>query len=194
MFGPNVGMPGMGMPGMGMPGMGMPGMGMPGMGMPGMGMPGMGMPGMGMPGMGMPGMGMPGMGMPGVGGGSINNLEEDEDWLAGYKEGLVSAENNQESELEQQIEGHKINVLFKTTQGTQHILVLSIKSTLDEAIKAYLKRVGRPELITNNQNQICFLYNATQINLGEKKTLEQFFMGNQNPTIVVNDINNLIGA
>ena len=90
--------------------------------------------------------------------------------------------------------GPKLNVIFKTTQGTTHTMVYTYGTTVEKALEKYLKRVGRPDLIGDNTNKICFLYNATQLRFGDKTKVEAFFKNVNNPKVVVNDVNNLIGA
>ena len=86
------------------------------------------------------------------------------------------------------------NIKFKTTSG--HIIYrnlldnLTIKQVLDE----YLEEVNKKELIDDNSNKICFLYNGNKIK-SEDMNLKvfEFFKNDFNPIIVVNDPNNLIG-
>ena len=164
--------------------------------MPGM-MPGMmgGMPGV-MPGMGqmMPGM-MPGM----VGGnqmnmnmGNMNNAEEEEEWMKGFK--MAVQEVNSNADSDENKPGPRVNVIFNTTQGTTHNIAAPYGTTVHQTLEKYLKRVGRPELIGTQDNKICFLWNATKMKFGDNTPVEQFFKNAINPKIVVNDINNLIGA
>ena len=175
----------------------MPGMGggmMPGMGggMPGMGMTGMGgmMPGMGMAGMGgmMPGMGMTGM----VGGGAQMDNAQEEEWMKGFKQAVQEVNSTNNSEQNQP--GPKMNIVFNTTQGTTHNMVFAYGTTISQALEKYLQRVGRPDLIGNQENKICFLVNAQKLKFGDNTPIEQFFKNAINPKVVVNDINNLIGA
>lgn len=194
---PNMGMgnPGMfnqfGNNGMGMGG-GMPNMGMgnPGMfnqfgnnGMPGMNMPnmGMGMQGMNNPFMGVQGMNMAGQ-MPNVDGGNA-------DWMAGYNMAMKENEVIQDNSAE-----NKINCVFKTTQGVVSNVLVDGNKTMGELLKLYLKRMGKEELIDKKDMGICFLYNATKIDFSNKTTIEDFFHSTPNPTLIVNDVNNLIGA
>ena len=167
-----------------------PGMaGMGGMG----GMPGA-MPGMmgGMPGV-MPGMGqmMPGM-MGGFIGGNQMNNEMEEEWQKGFK--MAMNEDNNSSNDGDNIQGPKMNVVFNTTQGMARNLVLPLGTTVEQALEKYLKSVGKPELIGNQDGKICFLFNAAKLKFGDKTPIEKFFKGSVNPKVVVNDINNLIGA
>ena len=88
----------------------------------------------------------------------------------------------------------KLNVIFKTTQGTTHTLVYNYGITIDQALSKYLNRVGRPELYDQKSNKICFLFNASQLKFGDQTKIEVFFKGVTNPKVVVNDVHNLSGA
>ena len=125
---------------------------------------------------------------PMVGGGQISK-EEEELWMQGF-----NMAKNQIQDSSPEPPGPKINIIFNTTQGTTHNIPISHGTTIDEALKYYLKRVGRPDLINDNSNKICFLYNATKLKFGDTTPVEQFFKGSFMPKVVVNDINNLIGA
>jgi hypothetical protein len=175
---------------MGMPNMGMgnPGMfnqfngnnGMPGMNMPNMGMQ---MQGMNNPFMGGQGMNMAGQ-MPNVEGGNA-------DWLAGYNMAMKENEVTQENDNSG---GNKVNCVFKTTQGVVSNVLVEGNKTMGELLKIYLKRMGKEELIGKKDVGVCFLYNATKIDFSNKTTIEDFFHFTPNPTLIVNDVNNLIGA
>ena len=108
--------------------------------MPGM-MPGMmgGMPGV-MPGMGqmMPGM-MPGM----VGGnqmnmnmGNMNNAEEEEEWMKGFK--MAVQEVNSNADSDENKPGPRVNVIFNTTQGTTHNIAAPYGTTVHQTLEKYL--------------------------------------------------------
>ena len=165
-----------------------------GMCMPMAGMGGMGgqmpMGGM-MGGMGpMAGMGM-NMNMMNM---NMMNMNNDEEWMKGFKMGVEEVNGGQSDDLD---DGKpKINVIFKTTQGVTHTLVYSYGTTIDAVLKKYLKRVNREDLINDEKNKgkICFLFNAAQLKFGDNTPIEQFFKGISNPKVVVNDVNNLIGA
>ena len=66
---------------------------------------------------------------------------------------------------------------------------LTIKQVLDE----YLEEVNKKELIEDNSNKICFLYNGNKIKSEDMNfKVFEFFKNDFNPIIVVNDPNNLI--
>ena len=150
-------------------------------------MGGMGMPmgGMGMP---MGGIGMPMNNMMGQMGGG-----EDEEWMKGFKMGVEEVNNpGGDNDPDLNTPGPKLNVLFTTTVGTNKNIVLSQSTTIDQALKKYLKTIGKSELI--NSDKISFLFNATKLNYGDTRTVGEFFRNSTNPKVIVNDTNNLIGA
>ena len=73
-------------------------------------------------------------------------------------------------------------------------MVYDYGTTIDKSLEKYLKRVGRPDLYQQKSNKICFLFNAAQLKIGDQTKVENFFKNVQNPKVVVNDVNNLIGA
>jgi len=158
------------------------------------GMGGMQMPmmyGMGMGGMPMQGMPMGMMG--GMGGMQMNNqMNDDDDWMQGFKMGVEEVNNVGGSDPDLNKPGPKINVLFTTTIGTSRNIVLSYGTTIDQALKKYLDQVGKLDLV--NSDKISFLFNAAKLNFGDNTTVEKFFKNSVNPKVVVNDTNNLIGA
>ena len=158
------------------------------------GMGGMRMPmmyGMGMGGMPMQGMPMGMMG--GMGGMQMNNqMNDDDDWMQGFKMGVEEVNNVGGPDPDLNKPGPKINVLFTTTIGTSRNIVLSYGTTIDQALKKYLDQVGKLDLV--NSDKISFLFNAAKLNFGDNTTVEKFFKNSVNPKVVVNDTNNLIGA
>ena len=155
-----------------------------------------GMGGMQMPmmyGMGMGGMPMQGMPMGMMGGMQMNNqMNDDDDWMQGFKMGVEEVNNVGGSDPDLNKPGPKINVLFTTTIGTSRNIVLSYGTTIDQALKKYLDQVGKLDLV--NSDKISFLFNAAKLNFGDNTTVEKFFKNSVNPKVVVNDTNNLIGA
>ena len=142
---------------------------------------------MGMP-MNMP-MNMPmmnNMGMP------MNIMDQDEDWLIGFKMGHDEVTNAGSNDIQDNSPGPKINVIFQTTTGTKRNMVLSMSSTIDQAIKKYLQTVGHPELY--NTDKVGFLFNAQKLKFGDNTTIGDYFKNVFNPKVIVNDTNNLIGA
>ena len=120
------------------------------------------------------------------------NQNEDEEWLKGFQMGVDEVNNLQQQQ--QAAAGPKVNVVFKTTQGLVTNMVFDYGTTVDQALAQYLKRVGKPELIGNLGNEICFLFNANHLKFGNQTKVEVFFKGFFNPKVVVNDTKNVIGA
>ena len=110
-----------------------------------------------------------------------------EDWMKGFKMGM-------EEEKQEEDSGPKINIVFKTTQGTVTNLVVKHGTTVGQTLELYLKRVGKPELINNLQGRLCFLVNAKNLKFTDTTKIENFFKNVTLPTVLVNDVNNLIGA
>ena len=143
------------------------------------------------------GMGVPmnmnmNMNMQGMPQGMNMAMMDNEEWLKGFQMGVD--EVNALAQQESQNDGPKINVIFKTTQGTTTAMVYDYGTSIDKSLEKYLKRVGRPDLYQQKSNKICFLFNAAQLKIGDQTKVENFFKNVQNPKVVVNDVNNLIGA
>ena len=144
--------------------------------------------------MGMPNMMNMGMnnmmGLP-IGSGMgimFNNMnDEDEEWLKGFK--MADEEVNNYNDTGP---GPKKNVIFQTTKRDCHILVVNYGVTIDELLKRYLKRIGRPELIGDKSNKIRFLYNTEELKFGDKTTIEKCFKNALNPKVVVYEMINFI--
>ena len=123
----------------------------------------------------------------------VMNQNADEEWLKGFQMGVEEV-NNLQQQQQATSGGLKVNAVFKTTQGLTTNMIFDYGITIDQALAQYLNRVGRPELIGNLQNKICFLYNAKQLNFGDQTKVEEFFKNIVMPKIVVNDTQNVIGA
>ena len=86
----------------------------------------------------------------------------------------------------------KLNFVFKTSQGMRFNLLFNYGRTVEDLIHTFFKRVDKEDLFT--KGGVAFVYNATQINYHSQNKVEEFFKYNSNPTIMVLDVNNLIGA
>ena len=115
----------------------------------------------------------------------INNIKDDEEeCLEGFK--LVQEELKSQENIYNVIgSGPKINVIFRNTRGDCHSLVVNYGVTIDELLKEYLKRIGRPDLI--GDNRISYIWNASKLKFGDKTTVEKYFRNVNNPKVVVND-------
>ena len=100
----------------------------------------------------------------------------------------------QTKELQPQQPGKisKNTITFKTTGGVKTSMTLDNNKTIKEMILIYLKVVNHTELFGNSE--VYYLYNARKININDNQTkIGDFFIG-FNPTIMVNDVRNFIGA
>ena len=120
------------------------------------------------------------------------NLGENQNLLNIYNIG-----NNQQQNINQgnscPLFDEYINIVFKTTGGLITNLNVKRGTPVFEALSLYLKRVGKPELFNPNSG-IFFLYNARKINIYDNTKIENFINLVMGPTIMVNDVKNLIGA
>ena len=105
-------------------------------------------------------------------------------WAQGYHI------QNKESNI---ISGNKINCIFNTSSGKTLTILIDYGKTINDLIKIYFARLGQPELM-NKKDEICFVFNATKIEIDNQEKVENFFKMNANPKILVNDVHNLIGA
>ena len=88
----------------------------------------------------------------------------------------------------------KVNVVFKTTGGLSIQMFIDIGTPISQVILTYLKRVGKPELYSPNI-PVFFFCNAARINIYDDNPIESLSMGGGSTlNIMVNDVQNLIGA
>ena len=109
--------------------------------------------------------------------------------------GLVygSGQNMNQGNNQSSFTTTKNNIIFKATIGLIVMIPVDLDKTLSDAILLYLRRVDREKLFKKNSG-ILFLHNAKVIDIYNQTTIRQYFGGFINPTIVVNDVKNLIGA
>ena len=152
-----------------------------------MGNMGMNMNGMNMNGMNIMNMNdmMNNMNIPGM------NIGGNENWLKGYN--VNNNNNNGGNNINSQ--DKKITCIFNTTTGGKKPITILIDygKTVNELIKIYFARLSQPELMERRQD-ICLLYNAHRIDFDSTQKVEDFFKYNTSPTILVSDLQNLIGA
>ena len=116
-----------------------------------------------------------------------NSNLEDEEWLKGFKSAVEEINN-----INKEARRSKINVIFKTTQGTTHTMVYNYGTTIDKMLEKYLIRVGKSHLYGDKDNKICFLFNGIRLRFGDQTPIEEFFKDNPNPSVIVNEIINMI--
>lgn len=126
------------------------------------------------------------------------NIGGNANWASSYT-GLM---NNQNMNMNQNIntsfnpmqnQGNKMNLIFKTTSGNTPINILfDPEKTVEELIHIFFLRVNREDLFQNGG--VHFLHNASKIDYHLKTKVKDYFRTSINPTIMVMDVNNLIGA
>ena len=88
----------------------------------------------------------------------------------------------------------KMNIVFKTTGGLTIQMFIDFGTPISEVILTYLKRVGKPELYSPNI-PVYFFCNATKINIYDNNPIESLSMTKGTSlNVMVNDVQNLIGA
>ncbi len=138
------------------------------------------------------GMGYGGFFGPGsfIGPGAINNF--DMQLRNAYNEGVNTG---YEQAAKQALDSSmKKNIIFRTGTGLTKSVIVNYGTTVGDAIKLYLKIVGLGHLINTNINEkILFLFNAAGLDINSTEKVEVFFR-DVVPTVVVSDLDNLIGA
>ena len=119
------------------------------------------------------------------------NLGGNQSWMSGYGPGINS--NMGQMQVPIAPGSNKINIVFKTTANVRTNVVADYGKTVSDIILLYLKRVGREELFKKDSG-ICFLNNAKKIDIYDKTKVEIYFKNTSSPLIIVNDVQNLIGA
>ena len=89
---------------------------------------------------------------------------------------------------------YKMNIIFKTTQGIKTTMILDNNISIGLAIKKFLMRIGKEELINDSDNKLAFLFNAQRYKASDNIKLKDLFQNESHATILVNDVSNIIGA
>ena len=66
------------------------------------------------------------------------------------------------------------NVLFSTRYGKTINIIVKHGTSINDLIKKFFAEIKKPELIKRKED-ICFLYNASKINIDSKEKVENFF-------------------
>ena len=120
----------------------------------------------------------------------LNNNMPYENCVAGGNKGFSfmkkSSQDNQPISKD-----NKINVIFKAMQGNFHNRMYDKNETIEGMLLKFLKSVG---LNAYHYDKIYFIYNAINLStVNQKQTLEKYGIKN-NSSIVILDVNNIIGA
>ena len=87
-----------------------------------------------------------------------------------------------------------ILISFHTTTGKINLIKINQENSVGTAIKKYLIKIGKLDLINRTDGKIVFIYNAQLLKNDDKTKLKVFFGSEKNPRIMVNELNNLIGG
>ena len=109
-------------------------------------------------------------------GNNIPNFENN-DWMKGLKMAM-----NKENQLQKDCS--KISVYFATNQGKVTPMVFKYGTTVREALKLYLERVGRPDLI-DTEYKIWFIYSASKLEFTDNRKIEDVFIIGTGGDIIV---------
>jgi len=88
-------------------------------------------------------------------------------------------------------------IVFKDTRGSRTNIFVNPEHSIGTAIKKYLVRIDRAELISSlseGNNKLAFLFNGKLIKINDKTKVKDFFIDSNNASILVNDVTALIGA
>ena len=108
-------------------------------------------------------------------------------WMGIYNNNNMMNNNNNMPQA-----NDKLNAIFKMTNGKIINVQIDYDKTIGDLICLFLKKMGSEELI-GNEKDICFLNNATKLRYNDTRKVSEVFRLS-NPTIMVNDVKNLIGA
>jgi len=73
---------------------------------------------------------------------------------------------------------------FKTTLGNKTTVEIDKNKTIDDLLKRYLEKLN---IINNSDESLYFTYNAEKLEFGDKRKIEDVFIANTNPTILVSE-------
>ena len=117
----------------------------------------------------------------------IFNYGANQNWKADYNLNF-----NQNNFIPNQPQDTKMNIVFRTSNGRIFNILFDSERTVEDLILTFFKRVDKEELFT--KGGVAFVHNALQFSYHKKEKVKNFFRFNQTPTIMVLDVNNLIGA
>ena len=121
------------------------------------------------------------------------NVGGNNNWMGSYT-GIMNPNqieniNNSYNPMNQD---NKMNLIFRTSNGKLFNILFDRERTVEELIQTFFRRVDKEELF--EKGGIAFVHNALQFDYHIKTKIKDFFKFNMTPTIMVLDVNNLIGA
>ena len=87
----------------------------------------------------------------------------------------------------------ELGITFKSVNGKTKTLFLDSKITVSEMLQKYLLSIGKPELF-NLKNKIVFIYNASMLRYDDQTKIENLFGNYGSHSIMVSDVDNMIGG
>ena len=131
----------------------------------------------------------------------ITNMSQifviDTSGMRGGPENLSQNDDNNQNEIESNMATNIINLIFKTTKGKTKNIMINSENSVGTAIKKYLMSIGNPEIISlldKGENRLLFIYHQEKLNFNDNRKIKDVFQYELCPTIIVNDVNDLIGA
>ena len=129
---------------------------------------------------------------------NMNMMEmgQDEEWLKGFKMGVEEVNNTGDRDSDANSPGPKINVIFEIKQKVIFSLVIDIRATINQLLKAYLFKFESPILYDDEQTplRLHFIFNGVILNFRDQTPVGEFFKIASQARIVVTDVENLIGG
>ena len=92
--------------------------------------------------------------------------------------------NNQYYQNQYQNQKPQLNIIFKTTQGIRQNFRFYYGTTINQVLITYLNKIGRPDLINKQSDEIYFTYNSSKLNFNDQRKIENAF-NNADPSIEV---------
>jgi len=85
-------------------------------------------------------------------------------------------------------------IIFKTTQGANIGMNFESHISIGLAIQKFLMKINKEEFINSPSKRLAFLYNAKKYDTKDTISLKSLFKGNTSASIIVNDIDGVVGA
>ena len=86
----------------------------------------------------------------------------------------------------------KMNVVFKTSRGLKLNIIIDPDKTISDLIRLFFIRVDKEELF--QRNDVIFIWNAQKLEYNDNTKIRNYFRLSFQPTIIANDLRDLIGA
>ena len=118
-------------------------------------------------------------------------LNNNEPWAESYEQKSFSNMNQSQDSISPG--SNKINIVFKTTAKVKTNIVADYGQTMRDVLSLYLKK-ERKENSSKGCRRIFFLFNAQKIDAFDETKVEDFFKKINNPLIIVNEMEFVIGA